>query len=289
MINILHLRSFYAIAIEGNINQASRRINVSQSTLSKQLKALESRHKTALFTGRMPPLRLTSAGEDLFAQAKDLFERMDRIEHTLDQSKSLENLSIRIASDTPALAARLAQELTLHFVGLRLQVRIENARDTFELLRTGKADVALVTDPPVHGQFQYLPVFEDTLMAALPAQHPGAGLDHYDLSTVQNDTLLFRETSSKTRAAIEKMLLDQGVIPHTQFEMHTRETIRESIALGTGISFFFSLECPPDIRIVYKPILAKNPVPSIIVYMIFHYERRNQPMLIKCIDLLTRR
>lgn len=51
-VNHQHLRAFHAIAEEGSISRAARRLNVAQPTLSQQLKALEDRHKAALFDGR---------------------------------------------------------------------------------------------------------------------------------------------------------------------------------------------------------------------------------------------
>src|SRR5579862_9327373 len=65
-VNHQHLRAFHVIATEGSISRAARRLNVAQPTLSQQLKALEERHKAALFEGRKPPLRLTTFGQQLF-------------------------------------------------------------------------------------------------------------------------------------------------------------------------------------------------------------------------------
>jgi DNA-binding transcriptional LysR family regulator len=280
-VNILHLRSFYYIAIEGSINQASRRHGVSQSTLSKQLKALEERHKTALFMDRQHPLRLSAAGHDLFARAKSLFDQIEAIELAMGDQEEGGQFSVRIASDSPRLAARLGHELTQAFGQIDLQIRIENAGDTFALLRTGQADLAIVTDPPVHSQFQYIPAFKDHLCAALPLGHPALETSQFDLEWVRSATLLMRESTSRTRASIEKLLLDYNIVPQKQIQLHTRETIREGIALGMGLSFFFSSECPPDERICYRPLNLPVPAPTIMAYLIYPLERKNHPAIKK--------
>jgi LysR family transcriptional regulator, low CO2-responsive transcriptional regulator len=290
-INILHLRSFYVIAVDGGINQAARRLGVSQSTLSKQLKALEERHKLALFTGRAPPLTLTPKGEALFLEARKLFKIMDDIEMVLDVDPVKEHHIVRLGSDSPPLAARLAHELNQAFPSLKNQLRIENARDSFELLRTGQLDLAIVADPPVHPQFTYVPAMESHLLAALPIHHAlaqAAELMPESLSpeSLTHETLLSREPTSKTRAAVERLLADHGVEPQNRHELHTREAIREAIALGMGVSFFFSSECPPDPRIVYMPIAAKAPVPTIMTYLICHNDHKHQPIHRKAIQLL---
>ena len=68
-----HLRAFYGIAVDGGVSRAARRLNVSQPTLSQQLKALEERYGVTLFEGRKVPLRLTEAGRGLFALTEKLF------------------------------------------------------------------------------------------------------------------------------------------------------------------------------------------------------------------------
>ena len=274
-VNILHLRSFYAVAKEGSIIQAARRLNVSQPTVSKQLKALEDRYKISLFLSRTPPLKMTPAGDALFREAHQLFASVDNVEQILEDDLSDRRL-LRLASDTPPLAARLAHEMKLSFPRLHSQVRIQNGHETFELLKSGQCDLAIATDPPVHPKFEYAPIRDDRLMAAFSVDHPVAGLASFDLSQLSAETLLMRESLSKTRSAIQRMLNDADAMPDDTQDLHTRETIREAIAMGMGMSFFFSLECPPDPRIVYLPVKsAGGALPVIRYYLISMIDKRH--------------
>lgn len=283
-VNILHLRSFYAIAKEGSIIQAARRLNLSQPTVSKQLKALEDRYRISLFLSRTPPLKLTPAGEALFREASQLFSSVDNVEQILEDDLS-DRLLLRLGSDTPPLAARLAHEMKLSFPRLHSQIRIENARDTFELLRSGQCDIAIVTDPPVHPNFQYVPIRDDHLLAAFSIHHAAANEDDFDLRKLADETLLMRESLSKTRSAIQRMFNEVDVAPRDIQELHTRETIREAIALGMGMSFFFSIECPPDDRIIYLPVKADASLPAIRYYLISTLDKRHHPLFRRATDI----
>ncbi len=286
-VNILHLRSFYAVAKEGSINQAARRLNVSQPTVSKQLKALEDRYRISLFLSRTPPLKLTPAGEALFNEAHHLFSSVDNVEQILEDDQADRRL-LRLGSDTPPLAARLAHEMKQTFPRMHSQVRIENARDTFELLRSGQCDLAIVTDPPVHPKFEYVPIRDDHLMAAFPAGEKTAGkaAKTFDIARLGSQTLLMRETLSRTRSAIQRMLTDIDIMPNDIQDLHTRETIREAIALGMGMSFFFSLECAPDPRIDYMPIEALITLPVIRYYLISLVDKRHHPMFRRATEIV---
>jgi DNA-binding transcriptional LysR family regulator len=250
-VNHQHLRAFHAIAVEGGISSAARRLNVAQPTLSQQIKALESRHRAALFERRRPPLTLTPTGRELFALTQRMFAASDEIDAFLGDGNGSALRAIRIGADSPVYAARLAQVLIQANPEAAIEVRVGNARETLKRLQDAVVDVAIVSDPQMDGQFFYEPLFADYLDMALPADHALAQESVFPLKALVRERLLLREPASKTRAATEMLLASVGVSPARVLELHSREAIREAIALGIGVSLFFSTECPPDERLVF--------------------------------------
>ena len=104
-VNFLHLRSFYAVASERSVSKAARRLNISQPTLSKQLKALEDRYKVKLIEGARPPLTLTSAGRALYEKAENLFGIADEIGALLGEDDIDSGALLRLGTDSPPYAA----------------------------------------------------------------------------------------------------------------------------------------------------------------------------------------
>jgi DNA-binding transcriptional LysR family regulator len=283
-VNILQLRTFYAIAMEGSFSQAARRLNLSQSTLSKQLKAFEDRHQISIFNGRTPPLKLTPAGEALMANVKQLFSTIEEIEGLLGDHDAPARNIVRLAADTPSMGAGLASVIRSTFPQSGLQVRIENARDTFELFRSGQADLAVICDPPVHQQFQYVPIIEDRLVVAMARSHRLANAPVVDIEALGEVSLLLRESTSRTRAATLSLLAEAQVTPRDVQELGARDMIREAIALDIGMSLFYSMECPPDERIVYKRLRKDYDLGVIRSYLIYPIDRRNQPLMRKATE-----
>ncbi len=249
-----HLRAFHAIAVEGGVSRAARRLNVSQPTLSQQLKALEARHGVALFEGRKSPLKLTTAGRDLFLLTQRLFATASDIDEMLGETSSLTGGILRLGSDSPFYAARLVDLFHRRHPATGVQVRMGNAHDVMRWLSEAQIDAALASDPPGDPTFSYDPLYTDGLSVALPLHHSLALLDAIPVEALAEQVLLLREPTSKTRAFTERALGDAGVVPLATLEFHGRETIREAIALGLGISVFFTSECPPDRRIDYRPL-----------------------------------
>jgi aminoethylphosphonate catabolism LysR family transcriptional regulator len=277
--NHQHLRAFHAIASEASISRAARRLNVAQPTLSQQLKALEERHRIVLFEDRKPPLRLTPAGRELFALTQRLFAASSVIDEFLREDPDEHPTAARLGSDSPIYAARLAERLKARFPEMTIQVRIGNARETLKALTEAQVDAAVVSDPPGDNHFSYEPLFADRLVVAMPAGHPQARSRVFPLAALAEARLLVREPNSRTRMATEHLLNRAGVAPADMLELHTRETIREGVALGLGVSTFISSECPPDPRIAYAPLERVEGAPVLAEYIVCLTERRRTRLM----------
>ncbi len=278
-VNHQHLRAFHVIATEGSISRAARRLNVAQPTLSQQLKALEERHQAALFNGRKPPLRLTAFGQKLFDLTLKLFVTSQDIDDLLGDPEGRMTTDLRLGSDSPFFAVRLAAAIRSRVPSTAIRVRIGNATETFSWLRDGQIDVGIVSDPPGASAFAYEPLFSDKLVMAVPKDHPFAKLDVFPLAALARERLLLREATSRTRMATEALLLAVDVVPGDAMELHTRETIREGVAIGLGFSLFFSLECPPDERIRFLPVDHDIGTCRLTGYVVCLSERRRTTLL----------
>ncbi|MBV8682667.1 MAG: LysR family transcriptional regulator [Caulobacteraceae bacterium] len=278
-LNYQHLRAFHAIASAGSVSRAARGLSLAQPTLSQQLKALEDRYHVVLFEDRKPPLRLTPAGRELFALTQRLFAASTVIEGFLKDDSDQRPISARLGSDSPIFAARMAAGLLARFPDLTIQVRIGNARETLKALTEAQVDAAIVSDPPGDNRYTYEPLFADRLVVALPIGHAHAESRFFPLCAIAQSRLLVREPSSRTRIAIEHLLAQAGVVPTEMLELHTRETIREGVALGLGVGMFISSECPPDPRIAYVPLEPTGRSPELAGYVVCLTERRRTVLM----------
>ncbi|NDE90902.1 MAG: LysR family transcriptional regulator [Alphaproteobacteria bacterium] len=82
-LNYHHLRYFWAIANEGSLSSAARRLNVAPSSLSVQLKALEQQLGQQLFERRNKELHLTEAGRIALDYAGTVFRSGHELIETL--------------------------------------------------------------------------------------------------------------------------------------------------------------------------------------------------------------
>jgi len=85
-LNLHHLRLFRAVATDGTLSAAASRLNLSQSAISTQIKALEASLGHALFERRGRGLLLTEAGRIALVHAEAIFRTAEDLTATLSDT-----------------------------------------------------------------------------------------------------------------------------------------------------------------------------------------------------------
>jgi len=279
MANHQHLRAFHVVAVEGSFSRAARRLNISQPTLSQQIKALEARHGQVLFESRRSPLRLSPIGRELLGLTRRMFATSEEIDDLLGDRPINEELSIRLVSDSPTYAAHLTRALLERAPEAGVEVQIGNSHETLTRLMEARADVAIASDPKIDPRFAYRPLFVDQLRVVVPANYPLAAVSPFPIAALAGECLLLREPHSKTRAATDSLLRSQDIRPRRVVELHSREAIREGIAVGLGVSLFFSSECPPDARLQALPLDYQPDQALLTGYVVCRADQRRSIMM----------
>lgn len=284
-VNFTHLRSFYAVACERSVSCAARRLNISQPTLSKQLKALEDRHKAKLIEGSRPPLTLTEAGRALFEKAERLFMLADEIGALLGEDEIESGALLRLGTDSPPHAAVFMAAFKAEVPQAHFRVTIANALQTNELLLKAQVDIGIICEPPVENGYTYAPLYTDRLVAILPAAWPDDGSPSLPLERLTRETLLVREATSRTLATSNRLLASAEIVPHRIMELHSREMIREAVAQGIGMSLMFERECAPDPRIRVLPLETRSALVEVKGYLAVRTERRRMPLVRRSLEI----
>ncbi len=149
MINLKHLRYFWAVAHEGNLTRAAARLHVTQSAVSIQIKTLEEDLGTALFERRGKQLVLTEAGRIALDHADAIFDLADELVATL-QEGSVGQRVLRIGAVT-TLSRNFQNGFVKPLLGrkdVEIVIRSGLLRDLLRNLEAHQLDVVLATSSP---------------------------------------------------------------------------------------------------------------------------------------------
>ena len=97
-LNYHHLHYFWAVAKEGNLTRVAKRLHVSQSALSVQIRQLEDELGQPLFVRERRSLVLTEAGRIALAYAERIFSNGSELVSTLKEGRRRERAVLRIGA-----------------------------------------------------------------------------------------------------------------------------------------------------------------------------------------------
>lgn len=155
------LRYFLAVAKEENITEASRRLHITQPTLSRQMMDLEGELGVKLFhRGRHSrKIILTEAGLFLRRRAEELVALADKTEAAFSPSGANVSGEVHVAAaetDTVRLLARAARSLQEEHFYFRYYISSGDSIHTEEQLDKGLADFGLFLGPVNQEKYDYL-------------------------------------------------------------------------------------------------------------------------------------
>jgi len=153
-LNYHHLHYFWITAREGGVSRASEKLNLSQPTISAQIKQLEHVLGVRLFNRQGRRLVLTDTGRMVYQYAEEIFgvgrELLDAVRS--GQPGRAMPLTVGVSNAVPKLVAcRLLRPLMRTPSPVRLVCREENTEQLLAHLATHALDVVLADTPaPPH-------------------------------------------------------------------------------------------------------------------------------------------
>lgn len=243
------LRSFHAVMLHGGFSSAARQLNLSQPTVSDQVRQLESWFDVRLFERRKRSVVPTELGTRLYEVTRRLFELEAEAVELLSESRALRTGSLRVAADAPTHLVDLIGRFRRAYPGVSVSLSVGNSDEVRVKLLEFEADVAALAEAPEDDRFERLTLRRDPLVAFVNADHPWAARGRISLAELAREPLVMREPGSSTRAILEQELARLGLTPRIAMEADRREAAREAVAAGIGVGVVSRAELGFDTRL----------------------------------------
>lgn len=247
------LRAFHHVALHGGFSRAAEALNMTQPSLSEQVRRLEQTHDVLLFHREARQITLTVVGEALFRLTREMFEVEDRIGAFLDQSRAAVSGTLRIVADSALHITEAVGAFRTAHPRVFVSIHTGNTEEVLRRLRNYETEVGVVGNLVEAPDLDLVDLGRTPIIAIAATGYlpSGAALGFADLARYP---LIFREPGSRTRANIQEEAARQGVPLRPAIEVEGREAMREVVAAGAGIGFVSEAEFGHDRRLVRLPI-----------------------------------
>ncbi|MDU7708720.1 MAG: LysR family transcriptional regulator [Clostridium sp.] len=252
------LRYFLEIAREENMTRAAERLHISQPSLSRQMKELETELGKKLFVRSSYSIHLTDEGMLLRKRAEDLLEMADKITNEFKSMDDIAGGDVYIGCAESYLIKYLAfavKRLNQRYPGIHYHTVSGDTEIVAERLDRGLSDMAFIVEPPDLSKYNYLEVPEnDTWGAIMRKDCPLAEKKAIQLEDLLPYPVFCSEQSAKVdlpRWCGEK--IDQLNIMAT-FNLTNNGAVFVREGLGIALTFDRIIELTPDSELCFRPI-----------------------------------
>lgn len=232
------LRIFVAVAEHQHVTNAARAINLTQSTISAAISALEARFSVALFDRIGRRIALNSAGERFLEEARLVLAKARDAENVLADLAGLRRGQVSVAASQTVANYWLPKRLTSyrkHFPDIDLNVMIGNTEKAVRLVSSGAVELAVVEGVVEDPALSVATVSDDELVMIAPLDHPWSKQPSGKPIRLGESNWVARERGSGTREEFDRLLAAAGVAsPRIAFEFTSNEAVCSAVEAGAG-------------------------------------------------------
>jgi DNA-binding transcriptional LysR family regulator len=258
----------YFLTIEGSrsFSHAAEELFISQSSLSKQIKALEEELGVQLFIRTSSRVDLTPAGEYFLEFAKksrnDYLELVDKLS-TIDDTKTS-----RVKVGTlPFLAQYNLLGMMARFQEandrIHLDILEREQKEIVYMLDNHVLDVAIArTDFMDVEKYEIKPLMDDALVLVCSSGHPLSKLENVSMDKLKDETFILLDHKSTINRLCMDACRRSGFTPNVKYTLSGHELLLTMVSSGLGITLFPRRLVMNDVSLQLAAVELKEPLVS---------------------------
>ena len=242
---VRHIQAFIAVAEELSLRRAGRRLGVSQASISRQVQQLEHELGLTLFLRRRDGIELTHQGTLMLDQAMRLAAAAAEF---ADHMKTVEAhrrgvVRLGIAWGLWDAVNRIRARHEARGTGVAMLGNDMSSWNQVEALRQRRIDVGLLRLPCDTRELQYAPLYNECVVAILPASHPLAGRSSVKLAELAHERLLLHDRDHQPIIydKIFELYSAAGITPHIVATTATPASPGGMIHVASGKGIYLGL------------------------------------------------
>lgn len=277
------LQAFLAVAETGSFQQATRRCQVTQSTISRQIQGLEAELGLPLFY-RTSQAKLTVAGERFLPRAKRICQEWQSATSELSEllaGKQTELCVAAIHSVSAQLLPPVLQQFCQDYPAVQLRVTSLGSDRALKVLKDGLVDLAIVMNNRFLTTGSEMVVdllYQEPVEILMAASHP---LTHYP-QVPWSELARYPQVVFKDGYGMQRLVQEQfqrcGLNLKSIVELNTLDGFRGMVRQGDFIAL---LPRSALLEVVHDPTLAvrstEDPVLRREVVLVTTHDRLEIP------------
>ena len=249
-LEVRDLRMVLAVAAEGSLTRAGKRLNLTQPALSRHLRTLEERLGTALFSRTGARMQPTAGGDLVIRHAREVLDRVAALELDLHALHETPRRVLRVGTECYTgyhWLPHVINRYTARHADVDIEIAFEAGRKPMKMLRAGSIHVALLSNGAPKTGFTVTKLFTDEYVAVVAPGHPLATrtfIEGRDLAGLR--VLLMSPPESSL--VVQHFLKPSGAKPRAVSDVQLVGAIAALAEAEFGVGMVPSWTIAPEVR-----------------------------------------
>jgi LysR family transcriptional regulator for metE and metH len=238
-LELRHLRTVRAVHEEGGLARAADLLNITQSALSHQIKALEEQAGVELFVRRAKPMRLSAAGMRLLRLAEQVLPMVAATEAEFKGVEMGRVGRLHIAMECHACFDWLLPVLDQFrrtWPDVDVDIRLGLAFGALPALAREQVDLVISSDPEDVPGVTFTPLFDYSPTMVVPAGHPLLEKGFVEPGDLADQTLISYPMDRARLDVFSQFLTPAGVEPAHHRKVELTDVALMLVASGRGVA-----------------------------------------------------
>ena len=238
-IEFRHLRTIKAIHECGGVARAADQLNITQSALSHQIKALEDQAGVELFVRRSKPMRLSAAGMRLLRLANQVLPQVEALTAEFQGLRDGSSGRMHIAIECHACFEWLFPVLEAfrrNWPEVDVDIRPGLAFDALPALQKEEIDLVVSSDPEDIQEVTFAELFDYNPVFVAAASHPLAQKPFVEAEDFRGQTLITYPVERSRLDVFSQLLMPAKVEPAAVRQVELTAVILLLVASNRGVS-----------------------------------------------------
>lgn len=272
-LNLDQLRALETVAELASFTGAARRLNLSQSAISTQIKELEERFEVRLIERLGKKAYPTAAGLEVIEHARRIAREAEAVSAAMRKRREGWLGRVRIGASTTALIYHLPpvlKQLRLDHPNIELVVTTGTSSGVAERIMRNEIDAGIVSMPIDARAMDVTPLCEEKLVAIFPADQK----DIPKVATPQNmkaHPLILEYSRAQVKLLTIDWLSRDGLQPRPAMELDNLIAVKRMVSAGLGVSIV------PDATVsVMNEGIVVRPLDPVLTRTLAYIQRRDK-------------
>ena len=232
------LEIFLHVAEAGSVSRAAETLNLTQPSVSIQVKKLSDVIGLPLYEVIGKKLKLTEAGRKVEEAGKEIFKAVGRLDNEINNLKGLQSgtLSISVVTTSKYFMPYVMAPFCELYPGVEVELNIGNRSNIMERLNKNLDDLYIFSKLPESLDIVSYPFLPNPIAVVASKKHELANKKKLRWDDIRDVRFIMREAGSDSLFSVNNYLKDNNYKMTDVMTIQSNEAIKHAVMANMGIS-----------------------------------------------------